>query len=242
MDAPVLVIEHEAQCPPGWVGDWLEESGLTLDVRRPYRGEPLPDDLDRHCAMVVLGGSMDAYADEEHAWLTSTKELIRRAAADGTPTLGICLGHQLVAVALGGRAEKNPLGQQMGVLPIGWLPEAETDDLFAGVTDIQVAVQWNCDIVVELPAAADALARTVQDEIQVARFGASMWGVQMHPEVDAQTVARWADNDRDDCLERGVDVDAYLAQIVDAHDELRSAWSRVTHRFAVLARDAVATW
>lgn len=242
MSAPVLVIEHEAQCPPGWVGDWLVEAGLALDVRRPYRGEPLPDDLDGHCAMVVLGGSMDAYADAQYGWLTPTKELVRVAATDGTPTLGICLGHQLVAVALGGRAEKNPLGQQMGVLPIGWLPEADVDDLFGEMTDIQVAVQWNCDIVVELPDAAVVLARTAQDEIQVARFGAAMWGVQMHPEVDAQTVARWADDDRDDCLEQGIDVDAYLAQIVDAHDELREAWSRVTQRFAALAGDAVRAW
>ena len=80
---PILVIEHESQCPAGWMGEWLTESGCELDVRRPYRGDALPSDLSEHRSMVVLGGSMDAYADAAHPWLTDVKALLRSAVEDG---------------------------------------------------------------------------------------------------------------------------------------------------------------
>ena len=66
---PVLVVEHEAQCPPGWMGQWLHEEGCAVDVRRPYRGDELPERLDEHRSMVVLCGSMDAYSDERNPLL-----------------------------------------------------------------------------------------------------------------------------------------------------------------------------
>jgi len=238
----VLVIEHEAQCPPGWIGESLTEAGVRLDVRRPYRGDPLPDDLSEHCAMVVLGGSTDAYADDEHWWLAPTKQLIRLAAERGTPTLGICLGHQLCAVALGGRVEKNPLGPQIGVLPVGWLPAAEDDDLFAALTGEQVAVQWNSDIVRDLPERAVVLARTDRDEIQVVRFGPRIWGVQTHPEVDAGIVAEWAEHDRAASAARGLDVDECVAGIAAARTELRASCHALATRFAELSREVVTTW
>ena len=236
------MIEHEAQCPPAWFGEWLVEAGREIDVRRPYRGDALPADLRDHGAMVVLGGSMDAYADETSPWLRETKDLIRSAADDGTPTLGICLGHQLVAVALGGKVERNPLGQQMGVLPLGWLPAAATDELFTPLTDARVGVLWNSDIVSDLPDQAVVLARTDRDEIQVVRFGPRMWGVQTHPEVGAEIVGLWAEEDRADSLRRGVDVDHFVGQIAAAHEELRSTWSRLAHRFAALSREVTPTW
>ncbi|MGH3587233.1 MAG: type 1 glutamine amidotransferase [Pseudonocardia sp.] len=239
---PVLVIEHEGQCPPAWVGDWLVEAGQELDVRRPYRGEALPDDLSGHGSMVVLGGSMDAYADDEYPWLRQTKDLIRIAAADGTPTLGICLGHQLIAVALGGKVEKNPLGQQMGAIRLGWLPAAAADELFSLLGDSRVGVMWNSDIVSELPDRAVVLARTTRDEVQVARFGPRMWGTQTHPEIGHEILAEWAEHDRADCLTLGLDVDEYVAEVAAARDELRSTWNRLAHRFAKLSREVTPAW
>jgi GMP synthase (glutamine-hydrolysing) len=62
---PVLVVQHEDACPPAWLGEWLTAGGLTLDVRRPYAGEALPESMSAHSGLVVLGGSMGAY-DEDH--------------------------------------------------------------------------------------------------------------------------------------------------------------------------------
>lgn len=241
--APVLVVEHEGQCPPGWVGEWLTAAGHRLDVRRPYRaGEELPTDLSGHRSMVVLGGSMDAYSDEAHPWLTRVKQLVREAAADRVPALGICLGHQIAAVALGGAVQANPRGQQIGVLEVGWTPAAADDPLLSGLTGARVAVQWNNDVVHVLPPGADALARTPHGEVQAARHAPTVWGVQSHPEAGEEIVRAWADNDRDQALERGVDVDEYVAHVAAAREELRRSWQPLATRFAGLSREALAPW
>ncbi len=97
--------------------------GVDLDVCRPYvAGETLPDGPAGYDGVVVMGGAMGANDDATSPWLTPTKELIRRADADRVPTLGICLGHQLAAVALGGEVRPNPRGRQFGLLDVGWEP------------------------------------------------------------------------------------------------------------------------
>ncbi|MGV3561778.1 MAG: type 1 glutamine amidotransferase, partial [Nocardioides sp.] len=88
----LLVVQHEDECPPGMLGRWWAEEGVTLDVRRPYAGEPLPPDLAGHDGLVVLGGHMGADDDADHAWLAPTKQLVRVAAAGGGPALGVGLG------------------------------------------------------------------------------------------------------------------------------------------------------
>lgn len=224
------------------MGEWLAEAGFELDVRRPYRGDSLPADLTEHRSMVVLGGDMDAYSDADHPWLTGVKSLVRSAVEDGTPGLGICLGHQLMAVALGGEAPRNPLGQQIGVPAVGWLPEAHEDLLFAPLTGTRGAVQWNNDVVTRLPATSVVLARTAAGEIQAVRFAPAMWGVQWHPEAGEEIVTGWAANDRDDARERGIDVDEYVARVAAARDELRSSGRLLASGFAAMTRDPVATW
>ena len=74
------------------MGEWM---AVDLDVRRPYVGDDLPTSLQGYAALVVMGGAMGANDDATSPWLPAVKELIREAAADGVPTLGICLGHQL---------------------------------------------------------------------------------------------------------------------------------------------------
>jgi GMP synthase (glutamine-hydrolysing) len=237
----LLVVEHEAQCPPGWIGEWLAEAGADLDVRRPYAGDDLPGDLTGHAGMVVLGGEMGAGDDETYAWLTDVKRLVVAAAADRTPVLGICLGHQLAAAALGGEVGPNPLGQQIGVLDVGWTGAALDDALFGKLAargrDLP-AVQWNNDVVTRLPEGAVALAHTTRDELQAARLAPAVWGVQWHPEAGEEIIRPWADHDRDDAVERGVDVDAYVADVVAARDRLRATWRLLADRFAEICREA----
>lgn len=234
--ARILVIQHEAMCPPGWVGEWLSEAGVELDVRRPYRGDVLPELLDDHAGLVVLGGSMGANDDADHHWLGPAKALVRHAAATGVPTLGICLGHQLCAVALGGVVVRNPNGQQVGVLDVGWTAEAAGDPLLGPLAGPAArAVQWNNDIVAEAPAGAVVLARTPRGEIQSARFADTVWGVQWHPEAGEEICRGWAEHDRDEAAERGVDLEAYVAHVAEATEELRATWQGLATSFAGLA-------
>jgi GMP synthase (glutamine-hydrolysing) len=232
----ILVVQHEADGPPGLVGRWLLQAGCELDVRRPYAGEPLPDDLEGYDGLLVLGGAMGANDDDHHWWLAPTKDLIRTAAAAELPTWGICLGHQLAAVALGGVAKRNPRGQQLGLLEVGWTAAATEDPLLRMVrTPPRRGVHWNDDVVDPLPAGATLLAGTLAGEVQAARFAPSVWGVQLHPEVDHAIVAAWmTDEDRTAIAGRGLDADGVLADIDEARAELDLAWQPVAEGFARL--------
>ena len=221
------------------MGEWLSEAGAELDVRRPYAGDALPAALAGHGGMLVLGGEMGAYDDADHPWLADVKRLASGAVHDGTPVLGICLGLQLVAVALGGEVRPSSRGQQIGVLDVGWTDAAYDDRLLGPVAarhDVP-AVQWNNDIVTRLPEGAVDLAHTRHGELQAARFAPSVWGVQWHPEAGEEIIGRWADNDRDDAVERGVDVDAYVADVAAARDRLRKTWRLLADAFAALCRE-----
>lgn len=234
-DRPVvLVIEHEPACPPAHFGTWLTDAGVDLAVCRPWAGDPLPS-LETYDALLVLGGSMGAHDDETVPWLAPVKELALAALASGLPTLGICLGHQLIAAALGGRSERNPAGQQVGLFEVGWTDEAAADDLMGAVATPRRGVQWNQDVVTGLPHGAVVLARATGGEVQAVRFGPATWGVQLHPEVDAPLVRSWAAGDRDDHLALGIDQDAALRDIDAARTELDEAWRPLADRFAELA-------
>ena len=232
----LLVVEHEKECPPAHLGRWLTEAGAELAVRRPYVGEALPE-LAAYDGLVVLGGSMGADDDAANEWIGPTKELLRAAAAIGLPTLGICLGHQLLASALGGRVTANPPGQQLGLVEVGWTEAARDDPLMAALArgPSRRGVHWNHDIVLEPPAGADLLAATPAGEVQALRYGPHAWGVQWHPEVDVPVLVRWAEGDRADHLVRGIDQQALLDEIDAARAELDSAWRPLATRFAALA-------
>ena len=232
MSPRVLVVQHQDDCPPALVGDWLAEAGAELDVRRPYAGDALPTDLTGHDAFVVLGGSMSAGDDDEHDWLAPTKELVRDAVTRRTPTLGICLGHQLIAVALGGEVSRNPRGQQLGLLSMGWTDDARQDELMGGLVGTRFGIQWNDDIVVRAPHGTVTLALAPEGELQVARFAPTLWGVQLHPEVDEQILRTWAEEDPDRYAER--ELDDVLAHIAAHRAELEKGWRPLAQRFAQL--------
>lgn len=233
----LLVVQHEDDCPPALVGDWLTEHGCELDVRRPYAGDDLPGTLQDHDGLLVLGGSMGA--DDAEPWLAPTKDLIRTAVADDVPTLGICLGHQLVASALGGRVERNPGGQQLGLLEVGWTAEAATDELFAPLAEAPAAARgahWNNDVVTTLPSESTLLASAPTGEIQAVRFAPTVWGVQLHPEIDHAILRRWAADDAGSHAAAGIDQAALLDAVEVAGPELVATWTPLAASFARVVR------
>ncbi len=229
----VLVVQHTAVCPPGRVGAWLTESGCDLEVIRPYAGENQPTDLTGRAGLVVLGGEMGAYDDALAPWLPATRALLARAVADAVPTLGICLGHQLLAVATGGRVARSTTGQQGGTLPVGLLPAAATDPLFGAVPPGAVATHWNNDLVVGLPPGAVELARTPAG-VQALRVGAAAWGVQFHPEVDIALVHPWAAADVGSGHLTPQRAATWLAEVDRDDAALVQAWQPLVERFAAL--------
>jgi GMP synthase (glutamine-hydrolysing) len=232
--AALLVVQHQDTCPPALFADWLADAGLDLDVRRPYRGEALPVDLAEHAGLLVLGGTMGAHDDAEHPWLPLTKALLRHAVEVDAPALGICLGHQLAAVALGGTSRRNPDGRTVGVRPIGWCSaDASSDPVCGPLTGAeQLVTHWNGDVVTDLPDGAVVLARTVDGAPQVFRLGPRAWGVQFHPEVDHAVVSVWAEEDRHKTTGGGPDVDEALQQVKEAEPALHRSGRRLADAFA----------
>ena len=232
----VLVVQHEEKCPPAWLGEWLSEAGLTLDVRRPYAGEALPPSLRGYAGLLVLGGAMGAYDDTDHPWLTPTKELLREAVDEQVPTLGVCLGHQLASVALGGSVARHPDGRQVGLLPIHWTTATADDPVFGAIDGDARSVQWNNDVVVEPPTGAELIAGTPSGGPQVLRFGPRAWGVQFHPEAGPDVVSAWAQSYEREATAWGVDVPQVLARLGDSEQELRRTWRPMAQAFAALVR------
>jgi GMP synthase (glutamine-hydrolysing) len=240
---PLLLIQHQDNCPPALFAQWLRASGLDLDVRRPDRGDALPTDLSAHSGLLVLGGSMGAHDDATYPWLPLAKGLLLHAIEANRPTLGICLGHQLACVALGAQSRPNPRGQTVGARPIGWRAGAVDDpfcyDLFADPDAL--VPHWNTDVVLEVPDGVAVLAATADGATQVVRLGTRAWGVQFHPEVDHALVCEWAEEDRSTQQESGdgsgADLDDAMQQLKDNEQELLRTGRMFAESFARIVRD-----
>ena len=224
-----LVVQHEPDGPGGWLSERWTELGITLDTVRPDLGQSLPEAID-HDAFVVLGGPMNAYEDERHPWLTPTKALLRSALSDGIPTLGICLGHQLLSVAVGGEVILNPSGRAGGLIPLSLNAAGESDPLLAGLSGHEV-VQYNGDVVSRLPEGAVQLATGPDGSVQAARFGPRGWGLQFHPETTPETFERWMSDFRPEPHEQIDSPLRWLTAMKSRRDMVRATGYAVADAF-----------
>jgi GMP synthase (glutamine-hydrolysing) len=237
----VLVVEHEADAPAGWLGAELQAAGCRLDVRRPYADDPLPGPgelADLH-GIVVLGGSMAAWEDDRAPWLPDTRILVRSAEQAGIPVLGICLGHQLATRALGGEVGRNPAGSTVAVVPVGWAPDAAEDPLLGDLVGTAAGVHWNNDVVSVLPVGARVAASSPDGAVQAARLGRHVWGVQFHPEAGPEIVEHWVRTDGGPYVDAGFDLERYLSDVRRLEAELLDGCRRLArgfHKLVAVAR------
>ena len=237
----ILVVEHQGNAGAGLFGERLAASGAELVTVGPDRGAPVPGSLDGFDALVVLGGAMGP-ADDAHApWLPATRRLLAEGVARGVPTLGICLGAQMLAHETGGRVRTMPAGPEIGLCSVRFSPDAADDPLFGGLgADELPVVQWHWLEADALPDGARVLASSASCRTQAFRLGEAAWGVQFHPEALAGTAADWAQEDRGSLEELGLPADAVVGGVRAAEARLREVWGGVAERFAALARPAAA--
>jgi len=186
-----LVFQHIAIEHPGIFRDLMAQKGIAWDAVELDEGETIPP-LDGYDALIVMGGPMDVFDEDELPWLVAEKAAIREAVRErDMPYLGFCLGHQLLADALGGRCERMPRAE-IGILGIELTQPGRDDPLFAGSPDHFSALQWHGVAVTQLPPGGIALARSPLCEVQAQRVGSRAWGVQYHIEMTQETVPEWS--------------------------------------------------
>lgn len=168
----------------------------------------------RSAAAFVITGS-SANVPNRDAWIVKTETWLVDVVRAGTPTFGICFGHQLLGQALGGKVEKNPRGREIGTRKI--VRKKIDDPIFDGLPDELYANVTHIDSVTKLPPGAVALAHNDLEDHHAIRFSETCWGVQFHPEIDADVMRGYVASRRAILEGEGFDVPALEGAIHDAH-------------------------
>jgi GMP synthase-like glutamine amidotransferase len=227
----VLVVEHEPDASLGRFRGWLTQAGLAVTVVRPALGDAVPRDLAGVDGLIVLGGFPAAWEDDVAPWLPATRDLLGCAVRTHVPTLGLCLGGQLLAMALGGTVARGHAGWEVGVTTVTPTREAGSDPLAAHVpADGLPAAQWHLDAVTVLPPGATLLVTGSTYPHQLFRVGDLAWGTQFHPEVTAAAFCTWGETDPPE----DVDLDVAYADMRAADLALEQAWRPMAVAFAAL--------
>jgi GMP synthase-like glutamine amidotransferase len=182
------IVQNDPEVSPGNITENLDAAGIMYCVHHPYSGDPLPEVQDVS-ALIVMGGAMGANDDLRHPFLYDLKNFIRQVVSAGIPYLGICLGGQLLAAALGARVVSNRW-EELGSLPAVLTAEGCRDVLFAGMPAEFDTFQWHHDSF-DIPVGGVLLASSTACCHQAFRIGSAAWGTQFHPEVTEQIIRDW---------------------------------------------------
>lgn len=180
---PILVLRHEPFEHLGHFAEVLEKN--RVEYRYHDLGEPLP--REQHTGLIIMGGPMSA--NDNLPGLRDELALIENALVENVPMLGICLGSQLIAKALGAPVYRNA-DLEIGWEPV-WLTEAaRTDPLFDGISSPETFFHWHGETF-DLPAGAEWLAYSDKCRHQAYRYGRRVYGIQFHPEITAEMIEDW---------------------------------------------------
>ena len=186
---PTVAVLHHLERPfLGHAGRWLRDAGVELDERHVLRGDPLPD-LGEVDGIVSLGGETSVRTIAAQPALEAEAELLRAAVQREVPLLGICLGGQLLAHALGGTVRYA--GRVLVWRDLHPTAEAHDDPVFAELPDPVPALHFNEDVFDAPPGAVTLLEGPGIDGAEAFRAGRCAWAVQYHPDVDAPVLESW---------------------------------------------------
>lgn len=203
-----------------WDGPWEE-------VDCVHGAERLPE--AEQCAGVVMTGSPARIADQT-PWMVRAQDSARSLIAAKVPVFGICFGHQLLGMALGGRSGPNPAGREIGTAYL----RLEGEDSLLGPLPRSFPVSMtHLDSVLELPPGARALGSTERERYAAVRFAETAWGVQFHPELGPDSIGDYILSRREALIEEGLDPDVLLETRQETPDS-----AELLRRFARYAKAA----
>lgn len=183
----IHIIQHVVFEGPGAIAEWACERGHSMTVTEQFSGGKLPKayDLD---LLVVMGGPMSANDDAQLAWLPAEMQLIAEALQSEKAVLGVCLGAQLLAQALGSRVYRNP-EREIGWLPVRLTRGAAASRLFSGLPAEMMVLHWHGDTF-DLPPGAVHLAESDSCRNQAFELAGRALGLQFHLEVQPEGLDR----------------------------------------------------
>jgi GMP synthase (glutamine-hydrolysing) len=230
---PVLIIKLGDTLPDlaarkGDFEDWFmkpfHQVDLATRVVDPRRGEALP--LPVECAGILVTGS-HAMVTDQKGWSRTTAAWLPSAVAAHVPLLGVCYGHQLLADAMGGTVANHPQGMEMGTVDIRLTPETDSDLLFKAFPGVIKVHASHSQTVIRLPPDAVLLAANAWEPHHAFAVGDCAWGIQFHPEFDAEIMSTYINAFADELRKQGQHPDDLLQKIEATPDS-----RRVLERFA----------
>ncbi|MHC5005346.1 MAG: type 1 glutamine amidotransferase [Planctomycetota bacterium] len=228
-----VVFEHSASAGSARLGQTLRDFGHRLHVVRLHEGDHVPPDLDDVDAVVTCGGASSCN-DGSLEWLEPELAFLRDAHETGRPVVGICLGSQLLARALGGTVEPMSGGIEAGWHAVSLTPAGREDPLHAGIAWTSIQPHWHREEVSALPDGARVIASSERCTNQVWAIGLRTYGFQYHPEIDEHALERWAGEDPDGLRESGLTVEQLRQQTAEHYPACARLTQRLFEAIALL--------
>ena len=206
----VYALQHLAAEPLGTIGDALENRGIEANYIRVFEGETVPNDMNGASGLVVMGGPMGVYEQKEYPFLADEIRLIESALTTAKPVLGICLGSQLIAAALGAEVKKA-MRKEIGWFPVSLTKAASEDRVFSDVQESFKAYHWHGDEF-DVPTGARSLATSAQTQCQAFAYGNTAYGFLFHLEATQTIVEEMTRGFSDELVEEKIDAGEILDQ------------------------------
>jgi GMP synthase (glutamine-hydrolysing) len=203
---PIIVIQHNDRCRPGRLGMTLRDHGFDQEIIRVDQGRPLPVDFDDVDGVISLGGHQQV--DEGHAWIQPELDFIKEAHERALPVVGVCLGHQLVASALGGEVGASEQGE-IGFTEVNLHPKAHVETMLSGIAWRSPQFQRHTYEVKELPEGARLLASSDRCKVQAFAAGMRTYGFQYHFEADTAIIEALTSNAKTDLHAMGTTTEEF---------------------------------
>ncbi len=232
---PVFILRNVSHETAGSLESHLAEAGMECRYFDLFRETPRQLPLSEAAALIVMGGPMSVHDVGQHPFLTAEIDWIQQAVERRLPMLGICLGSQLLAKAMGARVYPNRV-KEIGWYPIEMLPSAAEDSLFADSNSTETVFQWHGDTF-DLPPGAVLLAQSEICKQQAFRVVPCAWGLQFHIEMTPDMVDSWL-SDPGNCSELAqldyIDPLAIRAATPSEFPKMQQFGRRILSRFAAM--------
>ena len=231
----IWVLQHTACETLGAIADALEAEALAWQYVRVFEGKPVPAEIGDAGGLIVMGGPMGVYEQDRYPHLKDELRLIESALKSGKPVLGVCLGSQLLASALGAKVSKGPC-KEIGWYPIRLSETASQDRLWSNAPREFTVLHWHGDVF-DLPAGAVNLASSELTAHQAFRYGTCAYGFLFHLEMSEDMIAELAMVFADELREAGGDAARLAAEstincgnVQTVGETVFCRWARLVHQ------------